>query len=51
MRILLLRVLIASWGIPLAWVVFFPLFYLLSGFDVAIKDMRWFMGELWSGDQ
>ena len=48
-RILLLRVLIASWAIPTSWVFIFPLFYLMSGLENAVNDMIKFNRALWNG--
>ena len=49
MRIILLRVLIASWMIPLSWVVMLPLFALLAGWEIGISDTIDFNYFLWNG--
>lgn len=48
-RIVLLRVLLASWCIPMSWIVMWPLFYLLSGAKVATNDIIDFDRRLWNG--
>lgn len=48
-RILLLRVLVASWAIPVSWIVFWPLFMLMSGVQHATKDVIDFNYSLWNG--
>lgn len=50
-RILLLRLFVASWAIPVAWLVFFPLFYLVSGNARATAvELRGLCAELWNGE-
>lgn len=50
-RIILLRVLLASWGIPLSWLVLCPLFTLTSGWKIAVEDVANFNRFLWNGDK
>lgn len=49
-RILLLRVLIAWWAIPLFWVIVLPLDYLTCGdFEKSVSKVIDVSKELWSG--
>lgn len=48
-RILLLRILIASWMIPASWIVVWPLIALLVGTKVATKDVIDLDRTLWNG--
>ena len=49
MRILFLRVLIASWMIPLFWIFLFPIVYLLGGYWEAKHLCGLISKEFWSG--
>ena len=49
-RIILLRVLLASWLIPLSWIICFPIGLLLFGGKEAIKITTDFNYVLWYGD-
>lgn len=48
-RILLLRLLIASWMIPFSWAFVFPLFALLGGVEIASGEVKKFNRALWNG--
>lgn len=48
-RITLLRILIASWMIPFAWLVLYPLAWLLVGDPTARDDTLLFCAALWNG--
>jgi len=49
MRIILLRILIASWMIPFSWVLIFPIFVLLTGWDEGIDITIELNSDLWNG--
>ena len=51
MRIILLRILIASWVIPFSWILMFPVFALLAGWRVGFNDVIEFNRYLWHGDR
>jgi len=49
-RIFLIRVFISFWAIPLSYILFLPLFYLMSGdFKKEINHINDFVYALWSG--
>jgi hypothetical protein len=48
-RILLLRLFLASWAIPLSWVVILPLCVLLGGWKTGVNDTIEFNHALWNG--
>lgn len=49
-RIILLRLFISWWAIPLAYIVFLPLFYLLMGnFKEELGHVNAFAKHLWTG--
>lgn len=49
MRILLLRVFITSWMIPLCWILLFPIIYLLGGYWEAKYLCSLISKEFWTG--
>lgn len=49
MRIILLRILLGWWMIPFALIFIFPLFWLLSGLETAINDIKELSRDLWYG--
>jgi hypothetical protein len=48
-RIILLRVLIASWMILFSWIIMFPICALLEGWEFGVNDMIEFNRDLWNG--
>ena len=49
LRIFLLRILIASWMIPVSWVIMWPLFALMSGVKEGTDGVIDFNRSLWNG--
>lgn len=49
LRIIALRILIASWAVPLSWVVLFPTFCLMAGAKEAYADIIGFNKFIWNG--
>lgn len=49
MRLLLLRLIICSWTIPLFYIVFLPISYLMSGeFRVELGNVNELTKQLWA---
>ena len=50
MRLLMLRLIICSWAIPLSYVVLLPMFYLMSGnIKSEFDNINEFTCDLWAG--
>lgn len=49
LRIFLLRLLIASWMIPVSWIFLWPLAVLMAGLKVGTDDVIFLNRSLWYG--
>ena len=50
MRIFLLRLLIGWWIVPFAWLLMFPIGYLITGdYYETVEDTKWFCNYIWNG--
>ncbi len=51
MRILLLRLLVCSWAVPVTWLLMLPMFYLMSGnWDQELDAVMSLTRDLWNGN-
>ena len=50
MRILLLRLLIGWWVIPVAWLLLWPLLYLIGGVEDATETLKYTTKLYWYGN-